>query len=333
MTKRIAVLGAGTWGTALASMLSRENGCDVTLWSAIGEEIAEIARTRTHPKLHELVIPDGLRCEVDIATALDGAEIVMLAVPSPYVRSTARLASPYISENAIIVDVAKGLEKGTHMTLCEVIADELGGKKGGIAALSGPTHAEEVAAGLPTAIVASSDDIRVAEDIQKAFSNRFFRVYTNSDIKGIEICGAMKNIIAVAAGISDGLGFGDNAKAAIITRGMAEITRLGVAMGCSGTTFESLAGIGDLVVTCTSKHSRNCKAGRLIGGGMSPNDAVAEVGMTVEGLNALPAAIEFAESFGVELPICETLGKVIGGEIMPGDALFHLMSRDLKSEI
>ncbi|MEE0969698.1 MAG: NAD(P)H-dependent glycerol-3-phosphate dehydrogenase [Clostridia bacterium] len=330
--KSITVLGAGTWGTALAAMLSEENGCDVTLWSAIESEIKSLRETHKHPNLDGLVLNDNIVLEADLKTALEGADIVIFAVPSPYVRETAKRSAPYIGSQTIIVDVAKGFEKGTHMTLCEVIADELGDERGGIVALSGPTHAEEVSVGLPTAIVAASSNISAAEDIQHTFSNKFFRVYTNSDIKGIEICGAMKNIIAIAAGISEGLGCGDNAKAAIITRGMAEITRLGVALGCSQRTFESLAGIGDLVVTCTSRHSRNNRTGYLIGKGMTAENAAKEVGMAVEGLNALPCAIEFAEKYNVELPICEMLNKIVQSKLSAKEALSLLMTRDLKSE-
>ncbi len=328
----ITVLGAGTWGSAIAAMLASGSKAKVTLWSALPEEISELSEKRVHPKLSQLTLPKELSLSTDISSCKK-ADIVIFAVPSPYVRETAKKASNFIKEDAIIVDIAKGLEKGSLMTLSEVIKEELGGEKGGIVALSGPTHAEEVALGMPTAIVASSENSDAALKIQQVFSNGFFRVYTNSDIKGIEICGAMKNIIAIAAGISEGLGYGDNAKAAIITRGMAEITRLGVAMGCSGRTFESLAGIGDLVVTCTSIHSRNKKAGYLIGKGLSPTEAVKQVGMAVEGLNALPAAIEFAEFYKVELPICSMLDSLIKGRISSGECLNMLMTRDLKPEI
>lgn len=331
--EKITFLGAGTWGTALAAMMKREKEYTVVLWSAIESEIKTLAETRRHPKLDGLNMPDGMIYETDISRACENADVVVFAVPSLYVRETARKAAGHIKSSAVIVDVAKGLEKGSGMTLSEVIEEELGGERGGIVALSGPTHAEEVAMQLPTAIVAASRNTSAAESIQRMFSNSFFRVYTNSDIRGIEICGAMKNIIAIAAGISAGLGYGDNAKAAIITRGMAEITRLGTAMGCSGRTFESLAGIGDLVVTCTSRHSRNQSAGVLIGKGYSADEAVKEIGMAVEGLNALPAAIELAERYGVELPISQTLNKVVHGELEAGDSLGMLMMRELKSEI
>ncbi len=331
--KKITILGAGTWGVALAAMLKRENGHDICLWSAFAAELDALKADLRHPNLEGLVLPNGIEFEADISVACQNADFIIIAVPSPYVRETARKIAPLISEKTIIVDVAKGLEKVTGMTLCEVIEDEIGRKNGGIVALSGPTHAEEVALGLPTAIVAASEREEAAKEVQRAFSGSFFRVYTNSDVKGIEICGAMKNIIAICAGISTGLGYGDNAKSAIVTRGMAEITRLGVAMGCSGRTFESLAGIGDLVVTCMSQHSRNHRAGVLIGKGYSVKDAVAEVGMTVEGINALPAALELSARFGVELPFCQMLNEVISGKLDVCEAVNLLMLRALKPEI
>ena len=331
--KKITILGAGTWGTALAAMLKRENGHDICLWSAFESELVDLKTNLRHSKLEGLVIPEGINYESDISASCDGADFIVMAVPSPYVRDTARKIAPFISEKTIIIDVSKGLEKGTGMTLCEVIADEIGDKNGGIVALSGPTHAEEVALGMPTAIVAASEREDAAEMVQREFSGSFFRVYTNSDVKGIEICGAMKNIIAICAGISTGLGYGDNAKAAIVTRGMAEITRLGVAMGCSGRTFESLAGIGDLVVTCMSRHSRNHRAGVLIGKGYSVEEVVKDIGMAVEGLNALPAALELSERFGVELPFCIALNEIISGRLDVRDAGNSLMLRALKSEI
>lgn len=330
----ITILGAGTWGTALAAMLGANDSKvdSVTLWSAIESEIETMRVSRRHPNFENMVLPDKVGFETDIEKACVSADIVIFAVPSPFIRETARKAAHFIKESCIIVDVAKGLEVHTRKTLSEVITDEIGTKNGGIVALSGPTHAEEVAIGLPTTIVAASENIKAAEYIQQMFSNKYFRVYTNSDIKGIEICGALKNIIALAAGISSGLGYGDNTKAAIITRGMAEITRLGVSLGCSERTFESLAGIGDLVVTCTSRHSRNNQAGFLIGKGMSAKEAEKEVGMVVEGINALPAAMEFAEAQGVELPICSIVDRIVKGELSASSALTELMSRDLKSE-
>ncbi len=327
---KIGILGAGTWGTALAKTLLAHN--DVTLWSALPAEIESLDKNRVHPNLPGMTVPKKLRLTTEIADALTGADIVVFAVASPYTRTTAAAASPYITTSQIIVDVAKGLEPQTHMTLTEVIADTLRLPQIPLVALSGPTHAEEVALDMPTTIVAASADIRVAEYVQRAFSNDVLRVYTNTDIKGVEICGALKNIVALAAGISDGLGYGDNAKAALITRGMAEITRLGSAMGGKKETFTSLAGIGDLIVTCTSKHSRNNRTGVMIGQGVPPEDAIREIGMVVEGINALPAAMELSAQYGVELPICEMVKNVLAGEIAASEAIKYFMARDLKPE-
>ncbi len=327
---KIGILGAGTWGTALAKTLLSHN--DVTLWSALPAEIESLSKYRVHPNLPGMTVPKELALTTDIATAVSGMDVVVFAVASPYTRQTAEKAAPYITESQIIVDVAKGLEPKSHMTLTEVIADVLRMPQIPLVALSGPTHAEEVALDMPTTIVAASTDLHVAEYVQRTFSCDILRVYTNTDIKGVEICGAMKNIIALAAGISDGLGYGDNAKAALITRGMMEITRLGIAMGGRKETFTSLAGIGDLIVTCTSKHSRNNRTGVLIGQGVSPEDAVREIGMVVEGINALPSAMKLAEQYGVELPICEMLKHVLSGEIAAFDAIKYFMARDLKPE-
>ena len=332
----ISVLGAGTWGTALAQLLAQDskNNIKVTLWSAIGSEIDALGKTKKHPNLGGMVLSDEIALEKDLQSACRGAEIIILAVPSPFVRETAKKVAPFIEEGCIIVDVAKGLEAGSCKTLSEVISDELGEKKNVIVALSGPTHAEEVALGMPTAIVAASDDSAAAEKIQSIFSNGYFRVYTNPDIKGVEICGALKNIIALAAGLSAGLGYGDNAKAAIITRGIAEITRLGIAMGCPEATFSGLAGIGDLVVTCTSIHSRNNKAGYLMGKGMSAEEATKEVGMAIGKTDKViyEGAMALSKKYGVDLPICSTLDLIVKGKLDAKDAISVLFARDLKSE-
>ena len=327
---KIGILGAGTWGTALAKTLVSHN--EVTLWSALPAEIESLDKHRVHPNLPGMAVPAELQLTTELGCAITGMDVVVFAVASPYTRQTAAAAAQFIKEDQILVDVAKGLEPNTHMTLTEVIADALGMPGIPLVALSGPTHAEEVALEMPTTIVAASADIRVAESIQQMFSNEVLRVYTNTDIKGVEICGAMKNIIALAAGVSDGLGYGDNAKAALITRGMMEITRLGTAMGGRKETFTSLAGIGDLIVTCTSKHSRNNRTGVMIGQGVSPEDAVREIGMVVEGINALPAAMELSAQYGVELPICEMVKNVLSGEIAASDAIKYFMARDLKPE-
>lgn len=329
MTK-IGILGAGTWGTALARTLTI-SGNSVTLWSALEKEIEFIKANRTHPNLPEMKVPEEVALTTVLEEAVADMDIVIFAVSSVFTRVTARNAAPFI-KSQIVVDVSKGLEAGTHKTLSEVIADELKNPAVRLVALSGPTHAEEVALDMPTTIVAASADKDAAVTVQRAFANEAFRVYTNDDIKGIEISGALKNVIALAAGMSDGLGYGDNAKAAIITRGMTEILRLGLKMGCSRDTFSSLAGIGDLIVTCTSKHSRNNQTGYLIGTGLSPEEAIAKVGMVVEGVNALPAAMELAEAYDIELPICTAVHHIIKGSLSVREALRLLMLRELKPE-
>lgn len=334
--RKIGVLGAGTWGMALARMLSN-SGNEVVVWSALEREIDEFSASRVHPNLPGMRIPDAVQFTKNLEDVCRGRDILLFAVPSVFVRSTAAKAAPYIPDGQVIVDVAKGIEAETLMTMTEVIADELH-KNGGhaqvkLVALSGPTHAEEVALDLPTTIVSACADMEAAELVQDVFMNTCMRVYTNPDIKGVELCGALKNIMALGAGISVGLGYGDNARAALITRGMAEITRLGMAMGCMEQTFSGLAGIGDLIVTATSVHSRNNKAGRLIGEGRTPEQAVKEVGMVVEGINALPAAIELAARYHVEMPIVDGVNAVIKQGVDPASAVRALMERDRKTEI
>ena len=292
--KKIGVLGAGTWGMALARMLC-VSGNEVQVWSALPAEVDSLSAARVHPNLPGMKIPAELQFTKSIEEVCTGKDVLLFAVPSVFVRSTTAKARPYIPDGQILVDVAKGMEPDTLYTMTEVIADELnreGGPKGvKLVALSGPTHAEEVALDMPTTIVSACPDEAAAEYVQDVFSNTCMRVYTNADIKGVELSGALKNVIALGVGISTGLGYGDNARAALITRGIAEIARLGVAMGCNIHTFAGLAGIGDLIVTATSMHSRNNRAGILIGKGKSPEQAVKEVGMVVEGINALPAAV------------------------------------------
>ncbi|MBQ8621496.1 MAG: glycerol-3-phosphate cytidylyltransferase [Oscillospiraceae bacterium] len=334
--KTIGVLGAGTWGMALARMLCN-TGHDVTVWSAIGREIDEYSSTHTHPNLPGMRIPEQIHFTKEIAQVCRNKDILLFAVPSVFVRSTAAAAREHIPEDQIIVNVAKGMEADTLFSMTEVIGDELC-KDGGhshirLVALSGPTHAEEVARDLPTVIVSACEQIGVAELVQDVFMNTCMRVYTNTDILGVEICGAMKNIIALASGISSGLGFGDNARAALITRGMAEITRLGVAMGCQEQTFSGLAGIGDLIVTATSAHSRNNRAGKLIGQGYTPEAAVKEVGMVVEGIYALPAAVKLAKRYRVEMPLVSAVNAVINEGADPKEAVCELMNRHKKNEV
>lgn len=333
---RIGILGAGTFGVTLARMLSH-SGNAVTVWSALAQEIASLAATRRHPNLGEMVIPDAVEFTADIACVCRGRDILLVAVPSPYVRATARAMAPYVPDGQIIVDVAKGFESETLYTMSQVIREELCADGAHdavrVVALSGPTHAEEIARDLPTTIVSACTDEAAARRVQEIFSNTCMRVYTNPDVLGVELCGALKNVIALASGVSTGLGYGDNTRAALITRGMAEIARLGVAMGCAPDTFYGLAGIGDLIVTATSEHSRNNRAGRLIGEGMTPAEAVAAVGMVVEGVNALPAAMRLSAHYNVEMPLIAAVHAVVVEGADPAETVRRLMDRDPKAEV
>ena len=333
---KIGVIGAGTWGIALARMLTN-SGHDVTVWSAIDAEIDELESSRAHKNLPGMTIPAATKFTKDLKSAASDKDIILMAVPSVFVRATTAKLAPFIADGQIIVDVAKGIEKETHFTMTEVIEDELAKSGHGSAvklvALSGPTHAEEVAKDLPTTIVSACTDSEAARTVQDVFMNTCMRVYTHFDVLGVELCGAMKNIIALATGISSGLGFGDNTRAALITRGIAEIKRLGLKMGCNDQTFAGLAGIGDLIVTATSEHSRNNRCGKLIGKGMAPEDAIKEIGMVVEGINALPAAISLAKKYEVELPITETAYDIVFNGVEPKVGVLKLMTRDKKSEV
>lgn len=329
--KKIGVLGAGTWGMALARMLC-VSGHEVMVWSALPQEVEEYAATRKHPNLPGMTIPQEIAFTGDMEKVCTGKDILLFAVPSPFVRSTARKAAPYIPQGQIIVDVAKGIEADTLMTMTQIIADEIKDPTAKLVALSGPTHAEEVAKDLPTTIVSACQDLQAAQLVQDVFFNTCMRVYTNEDVLGVELSGAMKNIIALAAGIAVGLGYGDNTKAAIMTRGITEIARLGIAMGCNPHTFLGLAGIGDLIVTATSVHSRNNRCGMLLGQGMAPADAVKQVGMVVEGINALPAAMRLKEQYQVEMPIVAAVNAVVEGKLTPNDAVQLLMGREKKPE-
>lgn len=306
----IFILGGGTWGTALASVLAKNN-CSVCVWVR-NKEKAEVLRiNRKHDNLPGLVIPDIVEFTSDL-NRVASADFVLFAVPSIHIRSTAEKVSNYVLPTQIIVNVAKGIEKDTLFLMSEVLNSIF--LENSIVTLSGPTHAEEVALGLPTTIVSASNDSEAAEATAKLLEGTCIRAYTNSDVFGVEICGALKNIIALAAGISDGLGYGDNAKAAIITRGIAEIRRLGLAMGCVERTFAGLAGIGDLVVTATSCHSRNNRCGYLIGRGYRVDDAVKEVGMVVEGLNSIRQASQLAEKYHVRMPIVNAIRDIAEGK-------------------
>ena len=328
---KIGILGAGTFGTALGRMLANDN-YDVTIYTSTGRNFEMLNNDRIHPNLKDVKIPESIKFTKDIKECCDKAKMIIFAVPSIYIRQTTRKAKDYIKDDMIVVDVAKGIETDTLYTMSKVIRDELKNDKVKIVALSGPTHAEEIALDMPSTIVSASNDEDAAKFVQDVCMNTCMRVYTNSDVLGVELCGALKNIIALAAGMSSGLGYGDNAKAAIVTRGMVEITRLGLKMGADKDTFTGLAGIGDLIVTATSKHSRNNRCGFLIGQGLEVEEAIKEVGMVVEGINALPAAIKLMKKYDVEMPIIMAVNAVINKTIDPKTAVATLMSRDKKNE-
>ena len=326
----VGILGAGSLGTALAMMLNK-NGHDVTVWSIDAKEVEMLQTEREHKsKLPGVKLPEELKFTNDLEEGMDNKDFLVLAVPSVFTRSTARSMKPYIKPGQKIVDVAKGIEESTLMTLSEQIEEEL--PEADVAVLSGPSHAEEVGRGLPTTCVVGSRTKETAEYLQTAFMNDVFRVYISPDILGIELGGSLKNVIALAAGIADGLGYGDNTKAALITRGIAEITRLGVKMGGKAETFAGLTGIGDLIVTCASVHSRNRKAGVLIGQGMTMQEAMDEVKMVVEGVYSAKAAKKLAEKYGESMPIIEQVNLVLFENKNPREAVQELMMREGRAE-
>lgn len=325
----IGVFGAGTWGIALARLLVL-NGHNVTVWSALESEVVLLGEKREHPNLKGMKIPDEIVFTREISAAAEGKDMLLMAVPSIFVRGTAEKLAPFVKDGMIIADAAKGMEEGTLLTMSEIISEVIPNSEA--VALSGPTHAEEVAFDLPTTIVAACADLSAAQRVQEIFMNENFRVYTNSDIKGVEFAGAIKNVMALGVGISRGLGYGDNTTAALVTRGLAEIVRLGTAMGCARETFYGLAGVGDLIVTCTSVHSRNFRAGKLIGEGKSVEEAKNAVGMVVEGINMLPSAMELIKRYGVEMPIAESVNRVVRGTLGPREAVAALMGRCKRGE-
>ncbi len=329
---KIAVIGAGGWGTALAA-LAGGNGHRVSLWARSRATAAELAATRQNKRyLPDVTLPAAVDCTADLAGALAGAGIVIFAAPSHAVRAAAAAAT-HIAAGAILVSAAKGLEVATLKRMSEVIAEEIPAAAGRIVAISGPNHAEEVGAGQPTATVAASLSRPAAETVQEALMAPRFRVYTNPDIIGVELGGALKNIIALGAGIGDGLGFGDNAKAALMTRGLAEITRLGVAMQARALTFAGLAGIGDLIVTCTSRHSRNRRAGLALAAGKTAGELEGETGMVVEGIRATLAANELSRRLDVEMPITAEIYRVLYEGASPREAVGRLMGRGKTLEL
>ena len=326
----VGIMGAGSWGTALALLLHK-NGHEVAVWSISKEEVEMLSTKREHAsKLPGVKIPEDMEFTTDMEAAIRGKDFLVLAVPSPFTRSTARSMKPFVADGQIIVDVAKGIEETTLMTLSQQIEEEI--PQADVAVLSGPSHAEEVGRGLPTSVVIGARKKGTAEYLQKMFMNEVFRVYTSPDMLGMELGGSLKNVIALAAGIADGLGYGDNTKAALITRGIAEIARLGVKMGGAVESFTGLTGIGDLIVTCASQHSRNRKAGYLIGQGMSMQEAMDEVKMVVEGVYSTKAAVKLGEKYDVALPIIGEVNKVLFEDKNPREAVNELMLRDSKAE-
>lgn len=327
----ISVLGAGGWGLGLALLLNN-NGHNVTIWSVLKDEVAMLQKDREHKRcLPGVRIPDSITISGDTENVISGADVLVLAVASPYTRSTAKQIAPFVKEGQIIVNVAKGVEEHTLLTLCQIVEEEI--PKAKVAVLSGPSHAEEVSRGIPTTCVIGAHEKAVAEYLQNIFMSDVFRVYTSPDMLGICIGGALKNVIALAAGIADGLGYGDNTKAAIITRGNAEITRLGVAMGADLHTFSGLSGIGDLIVTCASMHSRNRRAGILIGRGYTKDQAMEEVHMVVEGVFSAKAALELSKKYNIEMPIVEQVNKILFEDKPAAEAVKELMLRDKRIEI
>lgn len=327
---KISIIGAGSWGTALARLLA-VNGHDVVMWSIVEDEIRMLQENHEHlTKLPGVKLPDDIIFTTDMECAVKGKDILVLAVPSPYTRSTSRTMAPYVSEGQIIVSVAKGIEESTLKVLADVIKEEI--PQADVAVLCGPSHAEEVGRSIPTTVVAGAKTRKTAEYIQNVFMNKVFRVYTSPDMMGMELGGALKNVIALAAGIADGLGCGDNTKAALITRGIAEMSRLGVAMGGHIETFNGLTGIGDLIVTCASCHSRNRKAGYLIGQGKTMQEAMDEVKMVVEGVYSAKAAKILAEKYHIDMPIVEEVNQVLFEGKSAKEAMTDLMLRDKKIE-
>lgn len=326
---KISVLGGGTWGIALAILLHK-NGHEITVWSALASEIEMLQTQHEHKMLPGVKLPEDFKYTTDDKEAVTGKDVLVMAVASSYTRSTAHRLSSLIQDGQIIVNVAKGIEEHTQLTLSQIIEEEV--PQAEVAVLSGPSHAEEVGRGIPTTIVVGAKKKETAEYLQNLFMNEVFRVYISPDVLGIELGAALKNVVALAAGIADGLGYGDNTKAALITRGIIEIARLGTAMGGRFETFCGLSGIGDLIVTCASMHSRNRRAGILIGQGKTMEEAMAEVKMVVEGVYSAKAAMELALKYDVQIPIIEQVNKVLFENQPADEAVKELMLRDKKIE-
>lgn len=330
---KISVIGSGGWGIALTILLHK-NGHNLTIWSFDKKEAEELKITRQNKtKLPNILVPEDIKVTDNLKEAVDNKDILVLAVPSKAIRSVSKSLKDIIKDNQIIVNVAKGLEENTLKTMTDIIEEELKEKKPQVAVLSGPSHAEEVGKGIPTTCVVSAHNKELTLYLQNIFMNPSFRVYTSPDMIGVEIGGALKNVIALAAGIADGLNYGDNTKAALITRGIKEISALGVAMGGEQSTFYGLTGLGDLIVTCASMHSRNRRAGILLGQGKTLDEAIKEVNMVVEGVYSAKSALMAAKKYNVEIPIIEQVNAVLFENKNAAEAVNELMIRDKKLEI
>ena len=329
--EKVCVLGAGSWGSALALVLAK-NGYDVHMWTLNEEQAKNINKTKENiDYLPGVVFPSNITVTTNLEETIKDSIIIVLAVPSQAIRSICKQIKSFVNSNQILVDVAKGLEKGTGLRLSEVCEDELPNNP--YVTLSGPSHAEEVAKDIPTTVVVASQNLDIAQKVQDIFMSPKFRVYTNPDIVGVELGGALKNIIAFGAGICDGLGLGDNAKAALMTRGIREIARLGIAMGANAATFSGLSGIGDLIVTCTSMHSRNRRAGILIGQGKSLEETLEEVKMVVEGITATEVAYEVSKKLNVDMPITSAIYSILHSNLNPNEVVIDLMMRNKTHEM
>lgn len=327
---KTGIIGAGSWGCALASVLSK-NEHEVTVWSIAEDEVSMLKECREQKdKLPGVILSEKISFTGNLKEASEGMDLIVLAVPSAYTRSTAKMLAPCIRQNQIIVSVAKGIEEETLMTLSDIIEEEI--PAADVAVLCGPSHAEEVGKELPATLVAGAKTRKTAEYIQRLFMNESFRVYTSPDVLGMELGGALKNVIALAAGMADGLGYGDNTKAALITRGITEIGRLAAKMGAKEETIHGLTGIGDLIVTCASRHSRNRRAGMLMGEGYTMRQAMDEVKMVVEGVYSAKAAVALGEKYQISMPIIEQVNQVLFENKPAKDAVKELMQRDKKTE-
>ncbi len=328
--RKIGIIGAGSWGTALAVNLARNNH-EVVIWSIMEDEIKMLNEYREHvDKLPGVKLADTISFTTDMEKAIKGMDMLVLAVPSIFTRSTSKNMAPFVEEGQIIACVGKGIEDNTFMTITDIVEEEI--PQADVAVLCGPSHAEEVGQGLPTTVVAGAHSQKTAEFIQDTFMNETFRVYTSPDMLGMELGGSFKNVIALAAGMCDGLGFGDNTKAALIVRGISEVARLAVAMGAKPETVNGLTGVGDLIVTCQSRHSRNRKAGELMGQGMTMDQATKEVKMVVEGVYSAKAALALGKKYYVQMPIIEEVNKVLFEDKSAKEAVYDLMLREKRVE-